>query len=52
LPAAQTRARASACVVRVVEQNGRKLDVYLNEQRFRVNVIIEDGVIVGIRDIG
>jgi hypothetical protein len=52
MPAAEARARESRCVVRVVEEDGRRLEVFLNEQRFRVNVIVEHGVIVGVRDIG
>lgn len=49
---AEAVARRHDCLVRVVERDGKRPSVFLDERAFRINVIVERRVVKGVSDVG
>lgn len=49
---AEAVARRHDCLVRVVERDGKRPSVFLDQRAFRINVIVERRVVKGVSDVG
>jgi hypothetical protein len=54
LPLEQARVAAErrGCYVRIVRLDGKPHELFLDARRLRINVIVERGVVTGIRNVG
>lgn len=52
LDAAEKRAAGYGCIIRVVERDGEAFPVTLDFSPSRINVVVEDDLVTGVRSIG